>query len=192
MSLRKVARIMKLSAHDLKQIDENTPSRLSHEQLIFFSLSLISDLKEARQLLKEQPKAATQHNKEEPKFDSILIDNHENIYFHDDIECRNYLELLQKYYKEHLLSCDLSQRTINKKLGIVSRFVDYICFDCDLKKMNDISVGMANSYFRKWHLTKIRDATEGQLKTVIGDFFLFLYNELNIRNERVVQSFKRK
>ncbi len=66
---------MKLSAHDLKQIDENTPSKLSHEQLIFFSLNLISDLKEARQLLKEQPKAATQHNKEEPKFDSILINN---------------------------------------------------------------------------------------------------------------------
>lgn len=183
---------MKFNDHDLKQFDEKTLSKLSHEQLVFFSVNLISDLKEARQLLKEKPNISIQHDNELYRFDSILINNHENIYFHDDLECREFLEFLQKKFKEHLLSKDLSQRTVNKQIGIVSRFVDYICFDCDLKKMDNISVGMANSHFRKWHLSKIRDATSGQLTTVIGGFFLYLYDELNIRNERVVQSFKKK
>ena len=183
---------MQLTAHDLKQIDEDRLLKLTHEQLIYLSTKLLSDLKEASQLLKERANTKIPTKHEELSFDSILINNHKNIYFHDDMECRVFLELLQKHYMEHLLSGDLSQRTIKKRIGIVSRFVDYICFDCDLKRINKISVGMANSYFRKWHLTKIRDATEGQLKTVIGDFFLFLYKELHIKNERVVQSFNRK
>jgi len=58
--------------------------------------------------------------------------------------------------------------------------------------MDDITVGMANSYFRKWHLSKIGDATESELKTAVKKFFLFINDEMGVKNEKVLNSFKAK
>jgi hypothetical protein len=178
---------VKLTDHDLRQINESSLSNFTHEQLMGLTLKLLSDLKETKKQFKKKsdiPNKKPNHNS-----DKLPVNN--DIYFHDDEECRNYLEYLQSKFKEHL-SRNLSSRTVNKQVAIVGLLIDYLCFDCDLKKMDDITVGMANSYFRKWYLSKVGDVTESELKTAIKKFFLFLDDEMGVRNEKVLNSFKRK
>jgi hypothetical protein len=180
--------IVKLTDHDLKQINESSLSNLTHEQLIGLALKLLLDLKEIRRQVKgKSHKANTKPNQNSDK----LPARHNDRYFHDDEECRNYLEYLQSKFKEYL-SRNLSSRTVNKQVAIVGLLIDFLCFDCDLKKIDDITVGMANSYFRKWHLSKVGDATESELRTAVKKFFLFLDGEMGIKNEKVLNSFKRK
>ncbi len=181
--------VVNLSDHDLKQINESSLSNLTHEQLMGFTLKLLSDLKETKKQLKEKSDKTNKRQNQNSNKDLPIKHNGE--YFNDDEECRNYLEYLQSKFKEYL-SHNVSSRTANKQVAIVSLLIDFLCFDCNLKKMDDITIGMANSYFRKWYLSKVGDATESELKTAIKKFFLFLGDEMGIRNEKVLNSFKRK
>ncbi len=180
---------MNLTDHDLKQINESSLSDLTHEQLMEFTLRLLSDLKETRERLKKKSDRTNKNSS--PNSNKYLPINHNGRYFDNDRECRNYLEYLQSKFKEHL-SRNLSSRTVNKQVAIVGLLIDFLCSDCDLKKMDDITVGMANSYFRKWYLSKVGDATESELKTAVKKFFLFLNDEVGVGNEKVLNSFKRK
>ena len=180
---------MNLTDHDLKQINESSLSNLTHEQLVGLTLRLLSDLKQVKKQLKK--KSDSTNRKLNQDSNKGLPIKHNGGYFHNDEECRNYLEHLQSKFKEYL-SRNLSSRTINKQVAIISLLIDFLCFDCNLKKMDDITVGMANSYFRKWYLSKVGNATESELKAAIKKFFLFLNDEMGISNEKVLNSFKRK
>ncbi len=70
-------------------------------------------------------------------------------------------------------------------------FIDFLQWHTDVTSMNEITRGIANSYFRKWYIGKIGDKTESELKTAIKKFFKFLDQEKGIRNEAVLHSFKR-
>ena len=109
------------------------------------------------------------------------------------MECREHLEFLQKKFEEHLF-LTVSKRTANKQTSIIGLFIDFICFDCVKKgiEIDEISVGMANSYFRAWYSSNIGDATESELKTAIKKFFIFLNQTEGIKNKKVLNSFKRK
>lgn len=179
---------MNLTDHDLKQINELSLSNLTHEQLMGFTLRLLSDLKETREQLKEK---SDRTNKRSSLNSNKLPINHNGRYFNNDKECRNYLEYLKSKFEEYL-SRNLSSRTVNKQVAIVGLLIDFLCFDCNLKKMDNITVGMANSYFRKWYLSKVGNATESELKTAVKKFFLFLNDEIGVRNEKVLNSFIRK
>ncbi|GFO73489.1 hypothetical protein BJAS_P4316 [Bathymodiolus japonicus methanotrophic gill symbiont] len=111
--------------------------------------------------------------------------------FTNDSECRKCLEPLQREF-EGYLARNFSPRTARKQTTIIGLFIEFLCFDCALKNSDEITVGMANSYFRRWYVSKIGDATESELKTVIKKFFVFLDQEMGIRNEKVLCSFKRK
>ena len=113
------------------------------------------------------------------------------ITYSDDGKCRTHLEFLQSEFEKHL-SGDLSPRTVRKQSAIIGLFIDFICFDCALKDIDEITIGMANSYFWRWHLSKIGDATKSELKTAVKKFFIFLNKEHGIRNEKILNSFKRK
>ena len=112
-------------------------------------------------------------------------------HYKNDSECRKHLEQLQTAFEQHL-AATLSSRTVRKHSAIVGLFIDFLCFDCRLQSLDDITVGMANSYFRKWYLSKVGDATESELKAAIKKFFLFLHQEQGISNDKVLSSFKRK
>ncbi len=180
---------MNLTDHDLKQISESSLLNLTHEQLMGLTLRLLSDLKETKMQLKKKSNKTIKNSSQNSNKE--LQKKHNSGYFQDDEECRNFLEYLQSKFKEHL-SRNVSSRTANKQVAIVGLLIDFLCFDCNLKKMDDITVGMANSYFRKWYLSKVGDATESELKTAIKKFFLFLDGEMGVRNEKVLNSFKRK
>jgi len=110
--------------------------------------------------------------------------------FINDDECRDYLEFLQEKFEVHL-SEKLSPRTVRKHSVIIGLFIDFLCFDCALTDINKITVGMANSNFRRWYLSKVGDATESELKTAIKKFFTFLSHEMGITNKKVLASFKK-
>jgi len=178
-----------LTKHDLKQIDESSLSNLTKEQLIRLALRLVSDLKETKKYSEKKP--VVKHITSTLNENKLSRENKATGYFENDNECRDYLEYLQSKFKEYL-SRNLSSKTANKQVAIIGLLIDFLCFDCNLKRMDDITVGIANSYFRKWYLSKVGDATESELKTAVKKFFIFLDVEMGVRNEKVLNSFTRK
>ncbi len=111
--------------------------------------------------------------------------------FKTEREFRSYLDNLQQEFSV-FLSSRVSKRTVRKHSAIIGLFIDFICFDCQVRSIIAVTRGMANSYFRKWYNSKIGDVTESELKTAIKKFFIFLDTEKQITNYQVLDSFKRK
>ena len=110
--------------------------------------------------------------------------------FSSSDEFREHFEQVLSDYKCYL-SPRFSDRTVRKHTVIISLLIDYLCFDCAISSFDEITVGMVNSQFRKWHTSKINDALESELKTAVKKFFNFLAQEKGIRNEKVLKSFKK-
>ena len=91
---------------------------------------------------------------------------------------------------EQQLSEKYTKRTASKHFQVVDLFIDFVCWDMGLTKISEITRGMANSYFRRWYLSKIGDRTESEIKTSVKKFFRFLEDEKGITNEAVLKSFK--
>ena len=103
---------------------------------------------------------------------------------------RNFLEELNKEFGEYLTD-RFSVRTARKHCYKVGLFIDFLCWNTDVKSFEEITRGIANSHFKKWYMSKIGDCSESELKTAIKKFFQFLYTEKGITNEAVLKSFKR-
>jgi hypothetical protein len=58
------------------------------------------------------------------------------------------------------------------------------CWDTDVRHIEEITRGIANSAFRQWYLRKVGDRTESELKTAIKKFFSFSQEKGNT-NEAV-------
>lgn len=76
-------------------------------------------------------------------------------------------------------------------MAIIALFIDFVCWDTDVLRIEEITRGIANSYFRQWYPRKVHDRTESELKTAIKKFFLFLAQERDITNDAVLHSFQR-
>ncbi|WP_295389958.1 hypothetical protein [uncultured Thiodictyon sp.] len=108
----------------------------------------------------------------------------------DCSECRQYFIALRKDF-EARLSEKLSKRTVNKHIVIISCLTDFLCFDCGVRCLDDLTVGMVNSRFRRWYGSKIADATESEVKTAVRKFFLFLAEEKGFNNEKILISIRK-
>ena len=82
-------------------------------------------------------------------------------------------------------------KTVRKHTAIIALFIDFVCWDTDVRCIEEITRGIANSAFRQWYLRKVGDRTESELKTAIKKFFQFLDQEKGITNEAVLKSFQR-
>jgi len=111
--------------------------------------------------------------------------------FSNDVECRKCLEKLRKEFEIYLAD-KLAKRTVYKHVVIIGLLIDYLCFDCGVRDLDDITVGMVNSGFRKWHTSKIQDALESEIKSSVKKFFLFLEKEKGFANQKVMDSFKKR
>jgi hypothetical protein len=91
--------------------------------------------------------------------------------------------------------CALAQqyapKTVRKHLAIIALFIDFVCWDTDVRRIEEMTRGMANSAFRQWYLRKVGDRTDGELKTASKKFFQFLAQEKGITNAVVLKSFQR-
>ena len=105
--------------------------------------------------------------------------------FINDDQCRKHLESLQREF-EISLKDKLVERTIRKHSANIGLLIDFLCFDCRVRDMDDITAGMVNSGFRRWHSSKVGDATESELKASVRKFFRFLEQEKGFTNRKVL------
>lgn len=90
-----------------------------------------------------------------------------------------------------VLGQQYAPKTVRKHTAIITLFIDFVCWDTDVRRIDEITRGMANSAFRQWYRRKVGDRTESELKTAIKKFFQFLAQEKRITNEAVLKSFQR-
>jgi site-specific recombinase XerD len=91
----------------------------------------------------------------------------------------------------HALAQQYAPKTVRKHTAIIALFIDFVCWDTDVRRIEEITRGIANSAFRQWYLRKVGDRTESELKTTIKKFFQFLAQEKGITNAAVLKSFQR-
>lgn len=102
-------------------------------------------------------------------------------------------EQLEKYNQEfgQFLASKYVPRTVRKHTNIVDLFIHFICVYTDVKKIDEITKGMVNSYFRNWYKRKVMDsATDNELKVALRKFFQFLSTEKGITHQKVLDSLK--
>ncbi len=101
---------------------------------------------------------------------------------------RQYLLDLNQEFDE-FLQTKLSQRTAGKHSSIVGLFVDFICRQPDVEKIEEITKGMVNTHFKSWWRRKVLDSTTpNELRVALRKFFSFLAEEKGIVNEKVLNA----
>jgi len=68
------------------------------------------------------------------------------------------------------LAQQYAPKTVRKHMAIITLFIDFVCWDTDVRRIEEITRGIANSAFRQWYLRKVGDRTESELKTAIKKF----------------------
>jgi site-specific recombinase XerD len=91
---------------------------------------------------------------------------------------------------KRFLGRSFTPKTVRKHSGVIELFIDFLEWHTDVTSIDDITRGIANSYFRKWYFNKIGDLRESELKTAMKKFFRFLAEKKNIVNDPVLNSFK--
>lgn len=102
---------------------------------------------------------------------------------------RKQLEQLNRAF-EHALQTTFSKRTARKHASIIELFIEFVCWYTDVRSIDEITRGIANSSFRKWYRSKTGEGSESDLKTAVKKFFQFLDKEKGITNEAVLRSFR--
>jgi site-specific recombinase XerD len=91
-------------------------------------------------------------------------------------------------FREHL-EYKLSARTARQHSSVVGLFVDFICRQTDVEKIEDITRGMVNTHFKNWWRRKVWDSTTpNQLRVALRKFFVFLAENKGIVNEKVLKA----
>ena len=85
------------------------------------------------------------------------------------------------------LARQYAPKTVRKHTAIIALFVEFVCWQTDVQRLEEITRGMANSAFRQWYQRKVDDRTESELKTAVRKFFQFLAQEKGVRNEAVLK-----
>jgi hypothetical protein len=109
---------------------------------------------------------------------------------HDKAPLRKQLEQCARDF-ERLLAQQYVPKTVRKHMAILALFIDFVCWDTDVRRIEEITRVIANSAFRQWYRRKVGDRTESELKTTIKRFFQYLDRNKGITNEAVLKSFQR-
>lgn len=101
---------------------------------------------------------------------------------------RQYLLELNQEFHEFLHS-KFSPRTARQYSSIVELFIDFICRQTDVDKIEEITRGMVNTHFKNWWKRKVWDSTTpDQLRVALRKFFVFLAEVKGIVNEKVLNA----
>ncbi|MBW2029398.1 MAG: hypothetical protein JRH06_17115 [Deltaproteobacteria bacterium] len=97
------------------------------------------------------------------------------------------LDLNQEFYA--FLQSKFSDRTARKHFSIVEMFVEFICRQTDVEKIEEITRGMVNTHFKNWWRRKVWDSTTpDELRVALRKFFVFLAEAKGIVNEKVLKA----
>jgi len=112
---------------------------------------------------------------------------------HEKAPLRTQLEHYARDFA-HALAQQYGPKTVRKHQLIIDLiidlFIDFVCWDTDVRRLEEITRGLANSAFRQWYRRNVGDRTESELKTAIKKFFQFLAREQGLTNEAVLKSFQ--
>jgi site-specific recombinase XerD len=101
---------------------------------------------------------------------------------------RQYLLDLHKQFYE-FLATEFSARTARKHAFVVELFIDFICRQTDVEKIEEITRGMVNTHFKNWWRRKVWDSTKpDELGVALRKFFAFLAEHKQIVNDKVLQA----
>jgi site-specific recombinase XerD len=89
------------------------------------------------------------------------------------------------------LAQQYAPKTVRKHTAIIALFIEFVCWQTDVQRLEEITRGIANSAFRQWYLRKVGDRTESELKTAVRKFFQFLAQDKGVRNEAVLTRLQR-
>jgi site-specific recombinase XerD len=89
------------------------------------------------------------------------------------------------------LAQQYAPKTVRKHTAIITLFIEFVCWQTDVQRLEEITRGIANSAFRQWYLRKVGDRTESELKTAVRKFFQFLAQDKGVRNEAVLTRWQR-
>ena len=92
---------------------------------------------------------------------------------------------------ERALAQQYAPKTVRKHMAIIALFIDFVCWDTDVCRIEEMTRGIANSAFRQWSLRKGGDRTASELKTASQTFCPCLTPDKGITNEAVLKSFQR-
>lgn len=100
------------------------------------------------------------------------------------------LEQLNQEFAD-FLAAKYVVKTVRKHTGIVDMFIEFICRNTDVEKIEDITKGMVNSQFRSWYKRKVWDsATESDLHVALKKFFQFLATEKGTTHQKILDALK--
>ena len=96
------------------------------------------------------------------------------------------VKLNEEFY-EYLLT-KYTERTARKHSTITDLFIDFICRQTDVENIDEITIGMVNTHFKKWWRRKVWDSTTSdQLRVALKKFFTFIATEKGIVNEKAMK-----
>ena len=89
------------------------------------------------------------------------------------------------------LARQYTPKTVRKHEQMLARFIDCVCGETDVRRIEDLTRGIAHSPVRQWYQRKVGDRMESELKTTVTRCCHLLAAEKAIRNEAVGKSFQR-
>lgn len=102
---------------------------------------------------------------------------------------RQLTELNEEFY-EYLVT-KYSERTARKHTTVIDLFIEFICRQTDVERIEEITRGMVNTHFKQWWKRKVWDSTtQDQLRVALKKFFAFLATEKGIVNEKAMKALK--
>jgi hypothetical protein len=104
---------------------------------------------------------------------------------------RKQMDNFIKEFNEYLLTRGHGKKDACKICMTASLFSDFIYFSTDVLKIEEVTKGMANSYFRRWYNSKVLNDKKNdyELKSAMYMFFIFLTEEKKLKVEKVLKSF---
>src|SRR3989338_3127978 len=103
-----------------------------------------------------------------------------------------YMNKFNLEFADHLSKHGFADKTIAKHTTIIDIFIDFLARYTDVEKVEDVTKGMANTYFKQWYKRKVIDSTTSdEIRVAITKFFTFLSEEKNIVNQNVLSKPKK-
>ncbi len=104
---------------------------------------------------------------------------------------KNWLVNMNNEFKDFIAQ-KYTKRTANKHSFIIECFIDFITYNMQLMDIQQITKGIANSYFQQWFASKIGANTKEEVKVAINKFIDFLAIEKNIVIENLQPKSKKR
>ena len=100
---------------------------------------------------------------------------------------RDGLDALNRAFADHLAE-KFSERTADKHASIIQMFIEFLCRHTDVQRLEDVTIGMANSHFQAWYRRKVWDSTtDNDRRVALHKFFFFIAMEKGIVNQKVME-----